>query len=97
MCSRNELSVASSNEDGCSKGEQSNNGDKNCQAEENSIMWPVKPKTEMQSKEPAMLIQYKMTKKSEKSNKVPQEDDKNCQFTMKNVLTRKVKLTKNVK
>ena len=60
-------------------------------------MWPVKPKTEMQSKEPAMLIQYKMTKKSEKSNKVPQEDDKNCQFTMKNVLTRKVKLTKNVK
>ena len=86
MCSRDEQSVTSSNKeqfkDGCSKKQQSNNTtctknieNKNCQAEQ-SDKRPKKPKKDMWSKEPAMLIQHKMTKKSNKI--VPQEDDKNC-------------------
>ena len=61
--------------DGFSKEEQSNNGDKNCQAEK-CDMWPVKPQMDMWSNGPTMLIQHRLTKKSKI---VPQEDDKNCQ------------------
>ena len=50
--------------------------DKNCQAEKSVNMWPKKPEKDMWSNGPAMLIQYKMTKKS---NTVKQEYDKNCQ------------------
>ena len=79
VCSRDEESVTSSNKeqfkDGCNKEEQSNNGNKNCQAENSAHMWQKKSKKDMQSNEPAMLIQHKMSKKQ----RVPQEDDKNCQ------------------
>ena len=52
----------------------------NCQAEK-CDMWPKKPQMDIQSNGPTMLIQHKMTKKS---NIVPQADDKNCQ-SIKNV------------
>ena len=49
-----------------------NTGDKNCQADK-SDMQPVKPKLDMWSNRPAVPIQQR----------VPQEDDKNCQVDMK--------------
>ena len=52
------------------------NGDKNYQAEEISIMQPVKPKKHVWLNKPAMLIQHKMQKKQI----VPQEDNKHCQI-----------------
>ena len=80
MCSRDEQSGTSSNEQSsttCTR----NIKNKNCQAEKSVIMWPKKPKMDMQSNESAMLIQHKMTKMSKKSNIVPQEEDKKCQST----------------
>ena len=66
--SRDEQSVTSSNKeqfkDGCSKEEQCNKGDKSCQAER-SDMQPKKPKMDMQPNGSAMLIQHKMTKRSQ--------------------------------
>ena len=53
---------------------------KNCQADESVYMCPKKPKKDMQLNEPAILIQHKKLKKQI----VPQEDDKNCQFTKYN-------------
>ena len=59
------------------KSKQQKFNDKNCQAEKSVNMQPKKPEKDMWSNGPAMLIQYKMTKKS---NTVKQEDDKNCQI-----------------
>ena len=90
MCSRDEQSVTSSNKeqlkDGCSKGEPSSIGYKNCQDEENSIMWPVKPKKDMWSDELAMLMQHKVSKKStNRSSKIKKliglANGKTCQAT----------------
>ena len=47
--------------------------DRNCQETKDIHMWPVKPAMDMQSNKPAASLQQR----------VPQEDDKNCQFNMK--------------
>ena len=91
VCSRDEQSVTSSNEQSnttCTK----NIENKNCQAEK-CDMQPKKSKKDMQSNRPAMLIQHKITNKSQKQI-VTQGDDKNCQSTNyyeKMFLTRYVK------
>ena len=59
--------------DGCSKKEPFKQ-DRNCQADK-SDMQPVKPPIDMQSNRPAVPIQNKMSKKQ----RIPQDDDKNCQ------------------
>ena len=53
-----------------------NTGDKNCQAEK-SVMWPVKPATDCHQ----MDQQYQYRIRCQRSQKVPQGDDKNCQST----------------
>ena len=74
MCSRDEQSVTSSNEQSnttCTR----NIENKDCQAEKCDIQ-PKKPIKDMQSNRSAVLIQHKMIKKSKI---VPQGNDKNCQ------------------
>ena len=48
--------------------------DKNCQENQNTNMWQVKPQVDMWSKEPAMQSSFK-------KKHVPLCSDKNCQST----------------
>ena len=88
--SSEEQYVTSSNKDGCSKGEQSNNGDKKC--EENKYMWPVKPQMDVQSRKSTIkssnnkLIGLNKNCKATiscKKQKKCEYDDSRSQSTMK--------------